>query len=120
MEKLVLHAQELFHIHLTGRQVMALITYERELPRLDQKFNLTAIRDTESIRTKTFFGFISCVLAWGANPHIVSLMWAPGGGFSRPASQDSLSGYEADPGGVGRQEGHVLRAYGSHARSREC
>ncbi len=68
MDKLVRSAQELFHIHLTGRQVMALVTYERELLDWNQKFNLTAIRDAESVRTKHFLDSFSCVLAWGANP----------------------------------------------------
>ena len=43
MEKLIREAQELFHIRLTGRQVMALVTYERELLDWNRKFNLTAI-----------------------------------------------------------------------------
>ena len=81
MEKLVLHAQELFHVHLTGRQVMALITYERELLDWNQKFNLTAIRDTESIRTKHFLDSFSCVLAWGANPPYRLIDVGTGAGF---------------------------------------
>ena len=68
MEKLIREAQELFHIHLTGRQVMALVTYEKELLDWTQKFNLTAIKDSESIRTKHFLDSFSCVMAWGANP----------------------------------------------------
>ncbi len=68
MEKLVRFAQDLFHVHLTGRQVMALMTYERELLDWNRRFNLTAIRDAESIRTKHFLDSFSCVLAWGANP----------------------------------------------------
>jgi len=67
MEKLVREAQELFNVHITGRQAMALITYERELLEWNQKFNLTAIRDAESIRTKHFLDSFSCVLAWKAN-----------------------------------------------------
>lgn len=47
---------------------MALVTYERELLDWNQKFNLTAIRDAESIRTKHFLDSFSCVLAWGAHP----------------------------------------------------
>src|ERR1700690_327129 len=81
MEKLVQSAQELFHIHLTGRQVMALITYERELLDWNQKFNLTAIRDTESIRTKHFLDSFSCVLAWGANPPNRLIDVGTGAGF---------------------------------------
>jgi len=81
MEKLTHEAQELFHIHLTGRQVMALVTYERELLDWNQKFNLTAIKDSESIRTKHFLDSFSCVMAWGANPphHLVDV--GTGAGF---------------------------------------
>ena len=68
MEKLVRDAQQLFNVHLTGRQVLSLITYERELLEWNQKFNLTAIRDEEAVRTKHFLDSFSCVLAWKANP----------------------------------------------------
>jgi 16S rRNA (guanine527-N7)-methyltransferase len=81
MDKLVHNAHELFHVNLTGRQVMALLTYERELLDWNLKFNLTAIRDTESIRTKHFLDSFSCVLAWGANPphHLIDV--GTGAGF---------------------------------------
>lgn len=81
MEKLVRHAQELFNVHITGRQVMALITYEKELLEWNQKFNLTAIRDTESIRTKHFLDSFSCVLAWKANPPASLIDVGTGAGF---------------------------------------
>jgi len=68
MEKLVQDAQTLFNVHLTGRQMIALTTYERELIEWNQKFNLTAIRDVKGIRTKHFLDSFSCVLAWKANP----------------------------------------------------
>ncbi len=68
MDKLVANARDLFHIKLTSRQVTALLTYERELLDWNQKFNLTAIRDVESIRTKHFLDSLSCVLAWGGSP----------------------------------------------------
>jgi 16S rRNA (guanine527-N7)-methyltransferase len=67
MERLVHEAQQLFGIHLTGRQVDALITFERELLAWNEKFNLTAIRDAEGIRTKHFLDSFSCVLAWKEN-----------------------------------------------------
>jgi len=81
MEKLVQEAQELFNVHLTGRQVLALVTYEKELLEWNQKFNLTAIRDTESIRTKHFLDSFSCVLAWKASPpnHLIDV--GTGAGF---------------------------------------
>lgn len=81
MEKLIQDAHELFRIHLTGRQAMALTTYEKELLEWNQKFNLTAIRDTESIRTKHFLDSFSCVLAWKASPpsHLIDV--GTGAGF---------------------------------------
>jgi 16S rRNA (guanine527-N7)-methyltransferase len=81
MEKLVHDAQTLFNVHITGRQVMALITYEKELIEWNQKFNLTAIRDIESIRTKHFLDSFSCVLAWKASPpnHLIDI--GTGAGF---------------------------------------
>ncbi|NOH01833.1 MAG: 16S rRNA (guanine(527)-N(7))-methyltransferase RsmG [Chloroflexi bacterium] len=68
MDSLIQDAKTLFNVHLTARQVMALINYEKELVEWNQKFNLTAIRDIESIRTKHFLDSYSCVAAWKANP----------------------------------------------------
>lgn len=81
MEKLVQDAQALFNVHLTGRQVIALTTYERELIEWNQKFNLTAIRDAEGIRTKHFLDSFSCVLAWKANPPASLIDIGSGAGF---------------------------------------
>jgi len=68
MDSLIQDAKTLFNVHLTARQVVALVNYEKELLDWNQKFNLTAIRDVESIRTKHFLDSYSCVLAWKANP----------------------------------------------------
>ena len=81
MDKLTHDAQALFNIHITGRQVMALVTYEKELLEWNQKFNLTAIRDTESIRTKHFLDSFSCVLAWKASPPDRLIDIGTGAGF---------------------------------------
>jgi 16S rRNA (guanine527-N7)-methyltransferase len=81
MDTLARDAQSLFNIHLSGRQVMALITYEKELLEWNQKFNLTAIRDTESIRTKHFLDSFSCVLAWKASPPSQLIDVGTGAGF---------------------------------------
>jgi 16S rRNA (guanine527-N7)-methyltransferase len=81
MEKLVRDAQELFHIHVTARQAMLLIAYEKELLEWNQKFNLTAIRDVESIRTKHFLDSFSCGLAWKANPPNRLIDVGTGAGF---------------------------------------
>ena len=81
MEKLVQDAQTLFNVHLTGRQVVSLVAYEKELLEWNQKFNLTAIRDSESIRTKHFLDSFSCVLAWKANPPSRLIDVGTGAGF---------------------------------------
>lgn len=60
---------------------MALITYEKELIEWNQKFNLTAIRDSESIRTKHFLDSFSCVLAWKAVPPDQLIDVGTGAGF---------------------------------------
>jgi 16S rRNA (guanine527-N7)-methyltransferase len=81
METLARDAQALFNIHLSGRQVTAFLTYEKELLEWNQKFNLTAIRDVESIRTKHFLDSLSCVLAWKAAPPGQLIDVGTGAGF---------------------------------------
>ena len=81
METLARDAQALFNVHLSGRQVMALLTYEKELLEWNQKFNLTAIRDAESIRTKHFLDSFSCVLAWKTSPPNQLIDVGTGAGF---------------------------------------
>jgi 16S rRNA (guanine527-N7)-methyltransferase len=81
MEQLARRAAELFHIHLTSRQIVSLSTYERELLEWNQKHNLTAIRDAESVRTKHFLDSFSCTLAWGANPPRYLIDIGTGAGF---------------------------------------
>lgn len=81
MEKLILEVQALFNIQLTEKQITLLSMYEKELLEWNQKFNLTAIRDVESIRTKHFLDSFSCVLAWNESPpnHLVDI--GTGAGF---------------------------------------
>jgi 16S rRNA (guanine527-N7)-methyltransferase len=81
MEKLVQDAQELFRLNVTKQQVMSLVTYEKELLEWNQKINLTAIRDVESIRTKHFLDSFSCVLAWKMNPPLHLIDVGTGAGF---------------------------------------
>ena len=68
MDVLSRHAQQLFNLRLTASQLAALATYERELLDWNTKFNLTALRDAVSIRTKHFLDSFSCALAWGDRP----------------------------------------------------
>jgi 16S rRNA (guanine527-N7)-methyltransferase len=81
MVKLIHDAQALFNVHLTGRAMLALATYEKELMSWNQKFNLTAIRDAEGIRVKHFLDSFSCVLAWKANPPARLIDVGTGAGF---------------------------------------
>ena len=81
METLARDAQTLFNIHLSGRQLTALSTYEKELLEWNQKFNLTAIRDVAGIRTKHFLDSFSCVLAWKGNPPANLIDIGSGAGF---------------------------------------
>ncbi|MCS7010085.1 MAG: 16S rRNA (guanine(527)-N(7))-methyltransferase RsmG [Anaerolineales bacterium] len=81
METLVQQARQLFNIHLTGRQVTALLTYERELIAWNEKFNLTAIRQPEEIRLKHFLDSFSCVLAWRERPPTSLVDVGTGAGF---------------------------------------
>jgi len=81
MEKLIQDAQTRFNLSLSRRQIHALITYERELLEWNQKFNLTAIRDVEGIRTKHFLDSFSCALAWKANPPVRLIDIGTGAGF---------------------------------------
>jgi len=61
MEKFVIETQQLTGIHLTTRQVNAFEVYEQELLAWNEKFNLTAIRDPESIRTKHFLDSLTAL-----------------------------------------------------------
>jgi len=81
MEKLTHEALTLFGIQLNKRQISALELYTRELLDWNQRFNLTAIRDEESIRTKHFLDSFSCVLAWKNTPPIRLIDIGTGAGF---------------------------------------
>lgn len=54
MEKFIHDTQQLTNLSLTPLQVRQFEIFERELLEWNERFNLTAIRDPESIRTKHF------------------------------------------------------------------
>lgn len=81
MEQLVRDARDLFNIQLTEKQITLLGIYEKELMEWNQKFNLTAIRDVESIRTKHFLDSFSCVFAWNTSPPNKLIDIGTGAGF---------------------------------------
>lgn len=80
-DKLVQDARTLFGFRLTERQVRALASYERELMEWNRKFNLTAIRDEGSIRTKHYLDSFSCTLAWKSAPPARLIDVGTGAGF---------------------------------------
>jgi 16S rRNA (guanine527-N7)-methyltransferase len=65
MLKLRDETEQLFDIRLDACQVSLLEKYEQVLLEWNEKINLTAIRDSEGIRTKHFLDSFSCCLAWG-------------------------------------------------------
>jgi len=81
MEKLIREAAQLFDIHLSAVQVAALTAYERQLLEWNDRFNLTAIRDVEGIRTKHFLDSFSCVLTWKEGPPRRLIDVGTGAGF---------------------------------------
>ena len=81
MDTLAREAQALFNLQLTGRQIAALSMYEKELLEWNHKFNLTAIRDVDSIRTKHFLDSFSAILAWKASPPGQLIDVGTGAGF---------------------------------------
>lgn len=64
MEKLVQDLRTLVGIQLNSRQLAAFKKYEEVLLEWNQKHNLTAIRESEGIRTKHFLDSLTCMLAW--------------------------------------------------------
>jgi 16S rRNA (guanine527-N7)-methyltransferase len=61
MEKLKQEALTLLDIRLTNQQISALKLYEEQLLAWNQRFNLTAVRDVEGIRTKHFLDSLTCL-----------------------------------------------------------
>jgi 16S rRNA (guanine527-N7)-methyltransferase len=81
MNELTRHAQQLFNVQLSASQQTALATYEGELLDWNRKFNLTALHDSDSIRTKHFLDSFSCALAWGTRPPQRLIDVGTGAGF---------------------------------------
>src|SRR5512136_2546517 len=81
MDKLVKDVRTLVGIQLTPRQISAFQCYERELLDWNAKFNLTAIRDSEGIRTKHFLDSLTCLSAWRDRPPQSLIDIGTGAGF---------------------------------------
>lgn len=81
MEKLFSEAQTLLGLRLTPRQSAAFEMYEQELLAWNEKFNLTAIRTPEGIRTKHFLDSLTCLLAFQEKPPARLIDIGTGAGF---------------------------------------
>lgn len=68
MQKLAEVVFQQVGLRLTRRQIHALSVYEGELIDWNTRFNLTAIRDVEEIRTKHFLDSLTCLLAMRETP----------------------------------------------------
>ena len=68
MEKFIQDTQSLLGLRLTKNQVAAFVQYEQGLLSWNEKYNLTAIRDIEGVRTKHFLDSLSCLIAFGNAP----------------------------------------------------
>jgi len=81
MEKLKNDIHSTLGIRLSPDQEGALAHYEEELVSWNERLNLTAISDTEGIRTKHFLDSLTCLLALGSAPPNRLIDIGTGAGF---------------------------------------
>jgi len=81
MEKLRREVHKLFGMQLTIKQLAAFEIYKQELTDWNSRFNLTAIRDSDSIRCKHFLDSLSCTLVSKDNPPNRLIDVGTGAGF---------------------------------------
>ena len=81
MYKLSSNIKNLLGIDLNEAQIHAFEWYEKELLTWNERFNLTAIRDAESIRTKHFLDSLSCALLMNGQNRVSLIDIGTGAGF---------------------------------------
>ena len=81
MEKLLKEIQNLTGLKLTARQAAAFQRYELLLMEWNARFNLTAVRDVEGVRTKHFLDSLTCMQAWRETPPTKLIDVGTGAGF---------------------------------------
>ncbi len=81
MEKLAQDTYNLLGVRLSARQLAQFQRYEKELLEWNARFNLTAIREPEAIRSKHFLDSLTCMLAWRDNPPTSLIDVGSGAGF---------------------------------------
>jgi 16S rRNA (guanine527-N7)-methyltransferase len=81
MKNLAQETKSLFDLRLAPRQVAAFQQYENILLEWNTRFNLTAIRDPQEIRTKHFLDSLTCLLAVRDTPLEQVIDVGTGAGF---------------------------------------
>ena len=81
MEKLLKEIQNLTGLKLSARQAAAFQRYELLLMEWNARFNLTAVRDVEGVRTKHFLDSLTCMQAWRETPPGKLIDVGTGAGF---------------------------------------
>lgn len=81
MQKLITETEQIVGIKLSDAQVKMLKTYEDLLMEWNARFNLTAIREVEQIRSKHFLDSLTCLLAFGDQKPISLIDIGTGAGF---------------------------------------
>jgi 16S rRNA (guanine527-N7)-methyltransferase len=74
-------AQEKLGLQLSQQQLNAFSLFEKELLAWNEKFNLTAIRDSEGVRVKHFLDSLTCILEMKAAPPTRLIDIGTGAGF---------------------------------------
>ena len=81
MDKLKQEVKSLLGLRLTSRQLARMQKYEQELLSWNARFNLTAIRDVETIRSKHFLDSLTCLTALREAPPTSLIDVGTGAGF---------------------------------------
>jgi 16S rRNA (guanine527-N7)-methyltransferase len=81
MNQLVQQVYRQVGLKLTPHQVNLLEQYEQELLAWNERYNLTAIRDTEEVRVKHFLDSLTCVQAMKEGPGRRMIDIGSGAGF---------------------------------------
>jgi len=81
MESLQILSQQLLGITLSDSQIQSFDKYSKELVEWNKKFNLTAIKDSQSITVKHFLDSLSCLNVIKDIDHISLIDIGTGAGF---------------------------------------
>lgn len=81
MDFLSVQTKTLLGLQLTARQVELFSSYEKELLAWNEKFNLTAIRKPEEVRSKHFLDSLTCLLGFKESKPLRLIDIGTGAGF---------------------------------------